>query len=107
MTETQVASLLRFFKELGHESRLKLLGLVAQRERTVQELARLLGLSEPTTSHHLGLLRDLELVRLRPEGNLHWYAFEAGRLPQLAKSLLSQHEVARWAGRSRKKSRTA
>jgi hypothetical protein len=96
--KTEVASLLRFFKALGHESRLKLLGLVAQRERTVQELARLLGLSEPTTSHHLGLLRDLELVRLRPEGNLHWYAFEAGRLPRLAKSLLSQHEVARWAG---------
>jgi DNA-binding transcriptional ArsR family regulator len=106
MTETDVASLLRFFKALGHESRLKLLGLLAQRERTVQELARLLGLSEPTTSHHLGLLRNLELVRLRPEGNLHWYAFDAGGLARLAKSLLSQHEIARWA-RSRKKSRTA
>src|SRR5260221_1010353 len=98
MTETDVALLLRFFKALGHESRLKLLGLLAQRERTVQELARLLGLSEPTTSHHLGLLRNLELVRLRPEGNLHWYAFEAGGLARLAKSLLSEDQVARWAG---------
>jgi hypothetical protein len=97
MTETDVASLLHFFKALGHESRLKLLGFLAQRERTVQELARLLGLSEPTTSHHLGLLRNLELVRLRPEGNLHWYTFEGGGLARLAKSLLSQHEVARWA----------
>jgi hypothetical protein len=98
MTETDVASLLRFFKALGHESRLKLLGFVAQRDRTVQELARLLGLSEPTTSHHLGLLRNVELVRLRPEGNLHWYAFEADGLVRLAKSLLSQREITRWAG---------
>jgi hypothetical protein len=98
MTETDVTALLRFFKALSHESRLKLLGFVAQRERTVQELARLLGLSEPTTSHHLGLLRNLELVRLRPEGNLHWYALEAGGLARLAKSLLSEREVAGWAG---------
>jgi DNA-binding transcriptional ArsR family regulator len=100
MTETDVASLLRFFKALGHESRLKLLGLIAQRERTVQELARLLDLSEPTTSHHLGLLRNLELVRLRSEGNLHWYAFAGGGLARLAKSLLSQHEIAGWAGQA-------
>jgi hypothetical protein len=97
MTETDVASLLRFFKALGHESRLKLLGFVAQRDRTVQELAGLLGLSEPTTSHHLSLLRDVELVRLRPEGNLHWYAFEAEGLARLAKSLLSPQGVTRWA----------
>ena len=35
--------------------------------------------------------------RSRPEGNLHWYAFEAGGLARLAKSLLSEDEVARWA----------
>jgi hypothetical protein len=47
MTVTEVASLLRFFKALAHESRLCLLGFVAQRERSVQELAGLLGLTEP------------------------------------------------------------
>src|ERR1700736_4847715 len=77
MTETEVASLLRFFKALAHESRFRLLGFVAQRERSVQELAGLLGLSEPTTSHHLALLHQAGLVGLRVEGNLHWYAFEA------------------------------
>jgi hypothetical protein len=97
MAETETAALLLFFKALAHESRLKLLGFLAQQDRTVQELANLLGLTEPTTSHHLGLLHKIGLVRLRPEGNLHWYAFEPDGLSRLAKSLLSEKEVAGWA----------
>jgi hypothetical protein len=102
MTEKEVASLLRFFKALGHESRVKLLGFLAQRDRTVQELAGLLALSEPTTSHHLSLLKEAGLVQLRPEGNLHWYAFESGELARQAKSLLSRREVAQWVGEAGK-----
>jgi len=101
MTETDVGSLLRFFKALAHESRLRLLGFAAQRERSVQELAGLLGLSEPTTSHHLALLHQAGLVSLRVEGNLHWYAFEPSKLAPLAKSLLSRQDVAQWSGAAR------
>jgi hypothetical protein len=101
MTDTEVASLLRFFKALAHESRLRLLGFVAQRERSVQELAGLLGLSEPTTSHHLALLHQAGLVGLRVEGNLHWYAFDPSKLAPLAKSLLSRQDVAQWSGTAR------
>ena len=97
MTETEIAPLLRFFKALAHESRLRLLGFLAQQPRTVQELASLLGLTEPTTSHHLGLLRKAGLISLRVEGNLHWYAFEPSELAPLAKSVLSRQNVARWA----------
>ena len=101
MTETEIAPLLRFFKALAHESRLRLLGFLAQRPRTVQELASLLGLTEPTTSHHLALLREAGLVSLRVEGNLHWYDFEPSRLAPLAKSVLSRQNVAHWAGEAR------
>ena len=101
MTETEIAPLLRFFKALAHESRLRLLGFLAQRARTVQELASLLGLTEPTTSHHLALLREAGLVSLRVEGNLHWYDFEPSELASLAKSILSRQNVVRWAGEAR------
>jgi hypothetical protein len=101
MSETEIAPLLRFFKALAHESRLRLLGFLAQRSRTVQELARLLGLTEPTTSHHLGLLREAGLVTLRVEGNLHWYDFQPSELAPLAKSVLSRQNVAQWAGKAR------
>jgi hypothetical protein len=101
MTETEIAPLLRFFKALAHESRLRLLGFLAQRPRTVQELASLLGLTEPTTSHHLGLLREAGLVTLWVEGNLHWYDFQPSELAPLAKSVLSRQNVAHWAGEAR------
>jgi hypothetical protein len=101
VTETEIAPLLRFFKALAHESRLRLLGFLAQRARTVQELAGLLGLTEPTTSHHLGLLREAGLVTLRVEGNLHWYDFEPSRLAPMAKSVLSRQNVVNWAGERR------
>ena len=101
MTETELAPLLRFFKALAHESRLRLLGFLAQRARTVQELAGLLGLTEPTTSHHLALLREAGLVSVRVEGNLHWYGFEPSELAPLAKSVLSRQNVANWAGEAR------
>jgi len=101
MTKTEIAPLLRFFKALAHESRLRLLGFVAQRARTVQELARLVGLTEPTTSHHLGLLREAGLVTLRVEGNLHWYDCQPSELAPLAKSVFSRQNVAHWAGEAR------
>jgi hypothetical protein len=101
MAETEITPLLRFFKALAHESRLRLLGFLAQQPRTVQELADLLGLTEPTTSHHLALLREAGLVSLRVEGNLHWYDFEPSELAPLAKSVLSRQNVVRWAGEAR------
>jgi len=101
MTETEIAPLLRFFKALAHESRLRLLGFLAQRARTVQELAGLLGLTEPTTSHHLSLLREAGLVTLRVEGNLHWYDFQPSELAPLAKAVLSRENVANWAGEAK------
>ena len=67
----------------------------------MQELASLLGLTEPTTSHHLALLREAGLVSLRVKGNLHWYGFEPSELAPLAKSVLSRQNVANWAGEAR------
>jgi hypothetical protein len=86
-------SLLRFFKALADGSRLKLLGLVAQREHSVQELAALLGLKEPTASHHLAMLKSLGLVQLRRDGNTHWYGFDAAAMSGLARSILSREQI--------------
>jgi hypothetical protein len=88
---------LDFFKALAHESRLKILGLTAQRAHSVQELARATGLSEPTASHHLAMLRESGLVSARQDGTTHWYSFEPGALRQMAKSLLSRDGVAGFA----------
>ncbi|NEP18512.1 MAG: winged helix-turn-helix transcriptional regulator, partial [Leptolyngbya sp. SIO4C1] len=50
MAAPQFETLLAFFKALANESRLKLVGLLAQREHSVEEMAALLQLKEPTVS---------------------------------------------------------
>lgn len=93
----QPVSALEFFKALAHESRLKILGLTAQRAHSVQELARETGLSEPTASHHVAILRETGLVSARIDGTTHWYAFEPEALRGMAKALLSHENVASFA----------
>lgn len=86
--------LLQFFKALAHESRLRLLGLVAAREHSVHELAGLVALKEPTVSHHLAMLREAGLVRLRQDGNTHWYGLDQKALSRLSKAILAQDQLA-------------
>src|SRR5262249_37660306 len=78
-------------KALGNESRLKLIGLVADRERNVQELAVLLGLREPTISHHLAILKDAGLVTMRIDGNIHWYRLDLKELRRINQSVFSSN----------------
>lgn len=107
MQDERNARLLAFFKALAHESRLKLLGLVAQREHSVQELAAGVGVTEPTASHHLAILRDLGLVRRRTDGNTHWYSFVPDALTAMAAQILSVENVASLAGPARPRASAA
>ncbi|HEY1710527.1 MAG TPA: metalloregulator ArsR/SmtB family transcription factor [Rhizomicrobium sp.] len=84
MTET----LLAFFKALADESRLRIVGLLAQGERSVQELAAALGLKEPTVSHHLAVLKAQGIVTARAEGTTRWHALDRAALERLAQRVL-------------------
>jgi DNA-binding transcriptional ArsR family regulator len=86
--EADLATLLAFFKAMANESRLRIVGLLAERERSVQELAALLELKEPTVSHHLAALKALGLVSARPEGVVRWHALRLETLTTLNRSLL-------------------
>ena len=84
MSET----LLAFFKALADESRLRIVGLLAQDERSVQELATLLDLKEPTVSHHLAVLKSQGLVTVRAEGTTRWHRLDVGALEGLSRRVL-------------------
>ena len=66
MSQEDFDKLLAFFKVMGNENRLKIAGLLAEREHTVSELADLLDLREPTVSEHLAMMKVIDLVRVRP-----------------------------------------
>ena len=88
---------LNFFKTLADASRLRLLGVLANDERSVDELAAQLELRAPTVSHHLAKLRELGLVKMRADGNVHYYRLDADALRLLSRDLLNVERVASFA----------
>lgn len=94
MSEADIQTLLSFFKALSNESRLKLLGILAQQECSVEELAAILQLKEPTISHHLAKLKELDLVLMRPDGNTHLYRLNQDALQNLSKVVFTSTQMA-------------
>ena len=52
----------KLFKALGDESRLRILAALAKQRYCVCDLAKSLGISQPTLSHHLKILRETGVV---------------------------------------------
>lgn len=63
-----------FLKALAHESRLVILCLLSERERSVTELEGLLALSQATVSQQLARLRHEGLVEARRDGRVVYYS---------------------------------
>ncbi|WP_330883989.1 metalloregulator ArsR/SmtB family transcription factor [Brachybacterium sp.] len=60
--ETGVREAAQLFKQLGNESRLLIMRLLADRPRSVQALTEATALSQPLVSQHLRTLRQSDLV---------------------------------------------
>ena len=74
----EIRDLARFYKALGDETRLGLVGLLARQERSralcVGRLACELGVTASAVSQHLRVLKDLGLVRGERRGyRIHYY----------------------------------
>lgn len=87
-------SIVRYLKTLADQTRLRLLGLLATEKRSVEELATLLDLKPSTVSWHLNKLKELELVRMRAEGNTHVYQLNGKGLGRINKLLATPERVA-------------
>lgn len=94
MPEAEIETLLAFFKAMANESRLRIVALLAERERSGQELAELLELKEPTISHHLAVLRALGLLTARVEGVTHWHGLKPGALAEMNRTLFDPKAMA-------------
>ena len=88
--EESFDTLLAFFKALADANRLKLIGLLAQKESSVEELAAVLDINPSTVSHHLAKLAEIGLVSARAEGYYSIYRLETNNLERLAKQLLAE-----------------
>jgi len=91
--ENTFTTLLTFFKALADANRLKLIGLLAQKESSVEELAAMLHISASTVSHHLARLGEIGLVTAKAEGYNNVYRLETDTLEKLAKRLLAEETL--------------
>jgi biotin operon repressor len=87
------ADLLEFFKALADENRLKIVGLLAQREFSVEELAETLGLGVSTTSHHLSRLSKAGLVAARTDGHYFLYSLKMEVIQKMSAKLLTKENL--------------
>jgi DNA-binding transcriptional ArsR family regulator len=85
------------FNALADPARRRILELLRQRERPVNELVERLKLSQPGVSKHLRVLREAGLVRVRPDGQRRWYGLRAEPLAELDEWLAPYREF--WGGR--------
>lgn len=71
------------FAALAEPNRLAILGLLAERERTVGELERALALPQPSISKHLRVLREGGLVEPRVEAQWRVYRLRPERFREI------------------------
>ena len=83
-----------FFKALADANRLKIIGLLAERGYSVEELAALLDIKPPTVSHHLSRLAEAGLVTARAEGYYSIYQLDKQALETTARSLFAGGQIA-------------
>jgi len=81
------AALLRFFKALADETRLKMAALLASESRSGEQLSELLRIKPATVSHHLSKLADAELVISTSLGHKKLYALRLDAVRATAQQL--------------------
>jgi DNA-binding transcriptional ArsR family regulator len=74
LSDEVMAAMAESFKALGDPTRLRIMALLFNGERTVGDLADHLVVSQSAVSHQLRLLRNLDIVRNRKEGREVYYA---------------------------------
>jgi ArsR family transcriptional regulator len=85
------------FRALGDPTRLRILRLLAEATLNVSELVSLVGVAQPSVSHHLAKLKRLELIREERQAGFTYYslAIEASdeRWPLIKLTQAAQDEA--------------
>lgn len=90
LDEVQAEELAGVLKALADPIRLRLVSMLAtdpDREICACDLPELLGRSQPTVSHHLGLLVRAGLITREQRGKWAWFKVRADRLAEISSLL--------------------
>jgi ArsR family transcriptional regulator len=82
-----------FCRVLGDETRQQILEMLLQEEMCVSDIVKAFPMSQPTISHHLGVLKQFNLVTSRKEGKQVYYAINHENVIACCGRLIAKFEA--------------
>ncbi len=92
----KIESLLEMLKAISDANRLRILCLLSSGEKCVCDIEESLGISQPLVSHHLSILPDVGMVKVRKSGVWCYYSLvleSIKRLDHLLKEVLEADKI--------------
>ena len=89
MDEQQVVDIAQMFNGLADETRVKIVKLLAKGEFTVDELEEFLGTAQSTTSHHLRVLKEANLIKGEKRGRNIYYSLVSPEVAAVEAGIIS------------------
>ncbi len=83
LTELKAIKLAELFSALSDASRIRLIALLMDGEKSVNALAQGLGMTDSAVSHQLRGLRHMRLVRARKSGRQVFYSLDDDHVSRL------------------------
>lgn len=80
----------KFGKAIGNATRFRILECLLTGRKTVGELVRALGLSQPAVSQHLKNLKESDLVNSKRRGQEMIYAVNSGHVLEVLRNLTGE-----------------
>jgi DNA-binding transcriptional ArsR family regulator len=79
--------LLPGLRALSDGTRLRIIAMLREQEMYAQEIVGRLGISQSAVSRHLSVLESADIVEVRPDCGMKYYAINAQRVRQIADAL--------------------
>jgi DNA-binding transcriptional ArsR family regulator len=78
MSDKEIATIVRLLKKVSDPTRLKIVNILSiNGSMNVGQLCDFVGAGQPGVSHHLSLMKDLEIVRVERDGKNNNYSLGA------------------------------
>jgi DNA-binding transcriptional ArsR family regulator len=91
MDKRDASAVLSFARALSDETRQELMRLCCCEWRSVGDLAKAVGVTQPTVSHHLAFLRDAGLVHAKRRGRQTFYTLNQERVAACCGRLVARY----------------
>jgi ArsR family transcriptional regulator len=91
MDSSQPSESLLFARALSDETRQELMRLCCCEWRSVGDLAKAVGVTQPTVSHHLAFLKEAGLVDARHVGRQTFYTLNQDRVAECCGRLVARY----------------